>query len=170
LTIISAFKTSKQKVCLTVRQHEQFHTTSQKNTKWMSSKKFAKVFKPTLQMGSSKWSWFLRFWMTETKYNSDNDLLVAYLSRLNLHHIRVLLIEANSSGRQSISYQIDPKQLDLVGLGEIKWKILKAILFTEAKMKISFSAALNEETHCLPPSSYILPFSSDNTLIMKNQL
>jgi hypothetical protein len=58
--------------------------------------------------------------MTETKYNSDNDLLVAYLSRLNLHHIRVLLIEANSSGRQSISYQIDPKQLDLVGLGEIK--------------------------------------------------
>jgi hypothetical protein len=36
-------------------------------------------------------------------------------------------------------------------------------------MKISFCAALNEETHCQPPSSYILPFSSDNTLIMKNQ-
>lgn len=37
----------------------------------------------------------------------------AYLTRFRLHHIRVLLIKTNSSGRKSISNQINPEKLDL---------------------------------------------------------
>jgi len=57
-------------------------------------------------------------------------------SRLSRHHIRVLFIVANNSGRQSVSSnQIDPKQLDLVEVGGIKFF---KIVFHWNKNEISF--------------------------------
>ena len=40
----------------------------------------------------------------------------SYLSRLCLHDIGILFIEANGSGGQSIRYQIDPQKLNLQSL------------------------------------------------------
>lgn len=39
--------------------------------------------------------------------------LKQYLTRFDLHHVRILLIETNSCGRQAISNQINPEKLDL---------------------------------------------------------
>ena len=54
-------------------------------------------------------SWAIAHW----PHTQFNTLRKKYLTRFSLHHIRVLLIKTNSSGRQSISNQIDPEQLDL---------------------------------------------------------
>lgn len=42
-----------------------------------------------------------------------SDTIIAHLTRFSFHHICIRFVEANSSGRQSISDQVNPKQLDL---------------------------------------------------------